>query len=94
MVELNLTLVLSQWARVGPGRLRSFWLKELAIRSVREEPNAVRISGTVTWQRGSRQGDKTVTEPFGLLCPVPSLIKTPKRVRPVLLFGDSAAEAA
>lgn len=91
MVSLSLSILLREWTQVGPGRLRPWWVKELRIVEITEQPHDLRVTGTVEWSRMSDGKERVEEEAFGLVCAVPDRYRGDPHVRPVVLLarGDT-----
>jgi hypothetical protein len=92
MVSLSLSLLLREWTQVGPGRLRPYWVKDLRIQEMSEQPHDLRVTGVVEWSRASGGNELVEEESFGLVCAVPDRYRGDPHVRPVVLLarGDSS----
>jgi hypothetical protein len=94
LLSLSLVLTFDQWAQHGASRLRQMSVVDVSIESVDEPPARVVIAGSIVWSRRHAGQETEVTERFRIDCPVPSLRKTPKSVRPTIVLGITGGSAA
>ncbi len=91
LLQISLALVLDQWAQHGPSRLRQNAVRDVQIDIVEESPGSVRIRGAVVWSRRHKGIDTEIVERLLVDCPVPSLLKTRKSVRPSIILALAEA---
>jgi len=67
---------------------------DVTVDTVEEKAGRVMVAGSVQWSRRHRGEESEVEERFRVDCPVPSLLKTPKSVRPTIIVQVMAGSAA
>ena len=87
LLSMSLVLTLDQWTQQGPSRLREMAVLDVDVEQVEESAARLVLAGSITWtpRREGREGD--FRERFRVDCPVPSLRKTPKSVKPTIVIG-------
>jgi hypothetical protein len=94
MLSVGLALTFDQWAQHGPSRLRQAAVLDVTVEALDELPGALHLTGTVLWSRRHAGKETEFRERFRVDCPVPSLRKTPKSTRPVIVLEVVDASAA
>jgi len=94
LLSLNLVLTLDQWAQHGPSRLRQMSVVDVNVETVEEGGARLVLAGSIWWSRRHAGKETEITEPFRVDCPIPSLRKTPKSVRPAIVLGVAGGSAA
>ncbi len=94
LLSLSLVFTFDQWAQHGPSRLRQMSVSDVRVESVEEAPARIRVAGSIRWSRRHAGEETQVAERFMIDCPLPSLRKTPKSVRPTIVLGVAGGSAA
>lgn len=86
LLSLNLMFTFNEWSRVGPSRLRQMAVMDVKVDTVEDLEGKVVLAGSVRWSRRHAGKETELTERFRIECPVPSLRKIPKWVRPTIVL--------
>jgi hypothetical protein len=94
LLSLNLMLTFHQWSRHGPSRLRQMSVLDVKVEHIDHTADGIVLSGAVRWSRRHAGQETELTERFRIDCPVPSLRKTPRSVRPTIVLQVADGSAA
>ena len=94
LLSLNLMFTFNEWSRVGPARLRQMAVLDVKVDMVEDLDRRIVLAGSVRWSRRHAGQETELTERFRIECPVPSLRKTPKWVRPTIVLQVADGSAA
>ena len=84
LLSAYLMLTFHQWSQHGPSRLRQMSVLDVKVEHIDHTADGIVLSGAVRWSRRQAGQATDLTERFWIDCPVPSLRKTPRSVRPTI----------